>query len=258
MHVCQDGDARAKPVVLLHGACGSVHWFDRLTPFLASDFRVVRIDLLGHGCTGGTTGLDAVSQGRVLADLLARLDLTGAAVAGHSYGADVALALAARSDRVRELVLIGQAPDYSYADFPFGAAFLLDAMSAFARGFAHRSITRGVARFLPPVLFDDPLQGMLDRAVTAPGMTRHISVSRRRALTDRPLDTQLRDLGLPSLVILGERDRYYDWVRTRARYEAVGARVEVVADAGHSPFLTRPRVVAGLIEAFLGVRCPGG
>ncbi|MFI6302240.1 alpha/beta fold hydrolase [Amycolatopsis thailandensis] len=248
VHVRQDG--AGPPVLLLHGYCGSVHWFDRLTPGLSAAHRVIRVDLLGHGCTGGSSGLDPVSQARMLAGVLDTLDVEGVLVAGHSFGADVALALAGLSPRVGSLVLIGQAPDYSYASFPPGSPVLLPMVSSLVRLIAHRRWVRFAARFRRVSWFDDPLQDLVDHAVTAPAMARVVLVDRARRLAFSPLDAQVAALGLPCLVILGRRDRFYDCDKTFARYSAVGARVEVVEGAGHSPFLERPGEVARLLREF--------
>ncbi|KFU78621.1 alpha/beta fold hydrolase [Amycolatopsis lurida] len=248
VHVRQDG--AGPPLVLLHGYCGSVHWFDRLTVGLAARHRVIRVDLLGHGCTGGSSGFDAASQARMVAAVLDSLDVEDVLVAGHSFGADVAVALAAISPRVGSLVLIGQAPDYSYASFPPGSAVLLPMVSALVRRVADRRWVRFASRFRRGGWFDDPSQDLADHAVTAPAMARVVLVDRARVLAARPLDEQLAALALPCLVILGRRDRFYDCDKTFARYSAVGARVEVVEDAGHSPFLERPGEVARLLRDF--------
>ncbi|NUT93848.1 MAG: alpha/beta fold hydrolase, partial [Saccharothrix sp.] len=92
VHVREDGPVDGPPVVLLHGFGGSLHWFDRLVPLL-DRCRVVRVDLLGHGATGGRAA-DADEQARVVAEVLARRGISGATAVGHSFGADVALSLA--------------------------------------------------------------------------------------------------------------------------------------------------------------------
>ncbi|MFI9454784.1 alpha/beta fold hydrolase [Amycolatopsis sp. NPDC052450] len=248
VHVRQDG--AGPPILLLHGYCGSVHWFDRLTLGLAARHRVIRVDLLGHGCTGGSSGFEAASQARMVAAVLDALDVEDVLVAGHSFGADVALALAAISPRAGSLVLIGQAPDYSYASFPPGSSVLLPMVSAVVRLVAHRRWIRFASRFRRVSWFDDPLRELADHAVTAPAMARVVLGERARLLAFRPLDAQVAALGLPCLVILGRRDRFYDCEKTFARYSAVGARVEVVEGAGHSPFLERPGEVARLLREF--------
>jgi hypothetical protein len=39
-----------------------MHWFDRVAAELATEHRVIRVDLLGHGCTSAATELDAAAQ----------------------------------------------------------------------------------------------------------------------------------------------------------------------------------------------------
>jgi pimeloyl-ACP methyl ester carboxylesterase len=254
VHVRQDGPPEGKALVLLHGFSSSVHGFDRLTPLLAARYRVIRVDLRGHGCTGGHTGLDARSQGRLVAAVLDRLAVTGAAVAGHSYGADVAIAAAEQSTRVGELVVLGQAPDYSYATFPPGNGLLaLPLLGTVLHRLAPAAAVRRALRYAyaPGSAADTGRQGVLDHGATSPAMARTVLVERRRLLAARPLDARLRDLGLPALAILGRHDRFYDCAKTAARYRSVGARVEIVPDAGHSLATERPERVAELLEAFL-------
>src|SRR5256885_10271644 len=49
LHVLEEGAPDAPPLVMLHGFAGSLRWFDRLAPLLASSHHVIRIDLLGPG-----------------------------------------------------------------------------------------------------------------------------------------------------------------------------------------------------------------
>src|SRR5919108_349394 len=49
VQVREDGQREGDPLVLLHGFAGSMHWFTPLVERLRSDFRLIRIDLLGHG-----------------------------------------------------------------------------------------------------------------------------------------------------------------------------------------------------------------
>ncbi|MFI9506150.1 alpha/beta fold hydrolase [Nocardia sp. NPDC052566] len=258
MHVRTEGPAAAKAVVLIHGFGGSLHWFDRLAPMLATTFRVVRADLRGHGRTGGDTGLEPESQARTIAAVLDSLEIADAAAFGHSFGADIALALARRSDRVREAGIIGQAPDYSYANFPPGAVIMtvpilgpllhrltppiairLGLRAAFARGYRFDDA------------FDRRDQPVRDYRAMHPAVYRETVTARRTRLAADPLDAQLRALPKPAMVLHGDSDQMYDPAKTIARYAATDARVEVVAGAGHSPNVERPAEVARLIREFL-------
>ncbi|WP_019931584.1 alpha/beta fold hydrolase [Nocardia sp. BMG111209] len=254
-----EGDPAAKPVVLLHGFAGSGHWYDRVAALLTGGFRVIRPDLRGHGGTGGHHDLDGPAQGRTIAQLLTALDVHDVTVAGHSFGADVALATADQSPRVRRIALIDQAPDYRDARFPAGNGLLADPLlgpllhRAALPPFVRFGLRYGVAPgFDVRTAFDDPEQGVRDYRAMSPYMPRTVIVDRRRRLAVNPLDAQIRALALPTLVLHGTHDRFYDCATTTARYRATGARVEIVDGAGHSPNIERPAVVAELLADFAG------
>jgi pimeloyl-ACP methyl ester carboxylesterase len=268
VHVRQDGPADAPAVVLVHGFACSMHWFDRVAAQLAAEHRVIRVDLLGHGCTSPATQLDAAAQARVMSGVLQRLRTNGATAVGHSFGADVVLAMARRTEHLARVVIIAQAPDYDCSRLP-SIAFLpvLPALATLT----HRLTPPWMARISNRVGFgpgqhndngsddrsDDPQRIALDRAAMNPRMYRTILVDRRARLAALPLDMQVRDLGMPVLAILGGRDRLYPSAPTAARYRAAGARVVVIDDAGHSVNVQRPAEVAELIRDFAAHPTPG-
>jgi pimeloyl-ACP methyl ester carboxylesterase len=264
VHVRQDGPDGAPAVVLVHGFSCSMHWFDRMVPALAVGHRVIRVDLLGHGCSGPGAALDAGTQARAVSGVLDHLQVTDATVAGHSFGADVVLDIARRRDQVGRVVIIGQAPDYACSTLPRIA--FLPAVPALA-AFIHRFTPPGVARWSSRIGFaagyriddgwDDPLQIAHDRAAMHPGMYRAILAERRARLAERPLDAQARELGVPVLAILGGRDRLYPSGPTAERYRAAGAEVVVIEGAGHAVNIERPLDVAALICDFAGRHTPG-
>jgi pimeloyl-ACP methyl ester carboxylesterase len=268
VHVRQDGPEDAPAVVLIHGFACSMHWFDRVTAELAAKHRVIRVDLLGHGCTSAATHLDAEAQAHAMSAVLERLGTHGATAVGHSFGADVVLAMARRTKHVARVVIIAQAPDYDCSRLP-PIAFLplLPTLATLT----HRLTPPWMAHLTSRVGFtpghhnthesddgsDDPQRIALDRAAMNPRMYRTILADRRARLAALPLDVQARDLGLPVLAILGGRDRLYPSAPTAARYRATGAQVVVIDDAGHSVNVQRPAEVAELIHDFAAQPTPG-
>jgi pimeloyl-ACP methyl ester carboxylesterase len=254
VHVREDGPPGAPVLVLIHGFSGSMHWFDLVVPLLADSFRLIRVDLLGHGSTRGPAR-DAPVQAQVVDAVLGRLDVTDATVVGHSFGADVAVELAERSGRVARLVIVAQAPDYSDADLPRGNVVMTVPVlgpvlhrGAHALGFALNGVLRAARRNRAGG--DLARRALSDfRALRTP-MFRVILVERRDRLAGRPLDTQVRASGKPTLVILGGRDHFYG-ARSAGRYEAAGATVEILAESGHSPLVERPGETAQLIRSFV-------
>ena len=260
VHVREDGPVEGPVLVLLHGFASSMHSFDRVAPLLAATCRVIRVDLLGHGGSGrSAAGYDSDHQGAMVDGLLDQLGAAPGIVVGHSFGADVAIALAEQSRRVAGLVVIGQAPDYSSARIPRGGWLMGNPLAArLIRRFAPAPAVRRVARFAfapgarPEALFDHPGRIVEDFRLTVPEVYRTVLVDRPRELDQRGLDQRLRDLGLPTLAILGAQDQLYPAGPTRARYAAVpNVRVEMLEGSGHSPVLEQPHEVAGLILQFV-------
>lgn len=252
VHVRLDGPADAPPVMLLHGFSGSLHWFDRVVPLLPGH-RLVRIDLVGHGATGGPA-VDAPVQTRVAEAVLAQLDLTGVTALGHSFGADVAVGLAETSERVVRLVIVCQAPDYSDAVFPRVQALMtVPVLSPGIAGGA-RTLTRLVGpllvRRMPPAGRVLAEQGLADFRALNGGMFMVVLAHRRERMARRPLDAQVRDAGKPTLVLLGTLDHFYG-ARSKERYEAAGATVVVLEGAGHSPLVEMPDRAASVLDAWL-------
>ena len=88
------GAPDAPPLLALHGAMGTGAQMDRFTPVWARRFRVIALDLPGHGASPDEAEM---SWGRFAEGVAAALDhlaLDRPAVFGYSLGAAVALALA--------------------------------------------------------------------------------------------------------------------------------------------------------------------
>jgi pimeloyl-ACP methyl ester carboxylesterase len=258
IHVCEDGPTDAPAVVLVHGFASSLHWFDRLTPLLSADHRVVRMDLLGCGLSPRDGDSFAPeTQTEMVLTVLDALEVEEFVPVGHSFGSEVAIGLAG-SGRADKVVIIGQAPDYTTATLPFGhhlGGYLAVArtLQVLSRLSPARRGGHGFARgFRPDRAFADPRQPGLDLRATNPRTFRAVTIDRERSLGERPLDVRLKELGLPGLVILGGRDQYYPVAPTRARYDAVpNLRVEVIDHSGHSPAVEAPEATAGLLRDFL-------
>jgi pimeloyl-ACP methyl ester carboxylesterase len=99
-----------RAVVLVHGLLMNRRMFDRLAPELASrGYRVITLDLLGHGCSDRPTELqlyNTPSFARQLSALCRHLGLERPVIGGTSLGANTSLELAvAEPDLPRALVL---------------------------------------------------------------------------------------------------------------------------------------------------------
>ena len=103
-------------IVLLHPEPGDASTFAAVIPRLADEYRVLALDLRGHGASAKPRG--DYSVGTQASYVMRFLDAVGArrvVLVGNSYGAIVALHIAAHApERVRGLVLSGTC---AYADY---------------------------------------------------------------------------------------------------------------------------------------------
>ena len=104
------GDADAPPLLALHGWLDNAGSFARLAPLLATRYRLIALELPGHGHSGHLAAgasyhwSDYVRAVLAVADALA---LERYMLLGHSLGAGIAsLVAAARPGRIERLLLI--------------------------------------------------------------------------------------------------------------------------------------------------------
>lgn len=258
--------ARGAPIVLLHCYSCSLHWWDELAPILASDHRVIRIDLLGFGGSQKpSSGYAITDQAGLVAGALDRLGVQGAVVVGHSMGFSVAVALAGRATQlVDRLVNIDEGPSDDSCSLPLIAKLgyvpvLGQAIWRLSPSFA---IEDAYADAFAPGFeiadgFPNPDQVVDDyRAMTYTSYVDayHEASDYGGAI---PLDQRLRQIPVPLLSIFGSEDRICDPQESQNAYAALpGVRVETVEGAGHSPNVEKPRETAELIEAFAANAAP--
>ena len=103
-----------KPLVLLHGFTGSSANWAAQVGFLADHFRVVTVDLLGHGATNAPSDPARYAIERQAADILGILDaleVERAHLLGYSMGGRLALFTALTyPDRINHLILESASP----------------------------------------------------------------------------------------------------------------------------------------------------
>jgi 3-oxoadipate enol-lactonase len=112
----------APTLLLLHAAMGSARRYYGWVPHLCRDYRVVRLDLRGHGVSEVPPADEALSLERLVTDVADLLDHLGVAqphIVGNSAGGYLAQQLAmTRPERVKSLVLFGSTPGLKNSQAP--------------------------------------------------------------------------------------------------------------------------------------------
>lgn len=248
-----DAGKGTQVVVLLHGYLESIEVWDDFAGELGKAYRVIRIDLPGHGFSdwGGreVIGIDYMAD-----TVAAVLDIAGVercTVVGHSMGGYVAVALAVNHpEKLEGLVLFHSSPN---ADTPEKAANrqreieLIEAgkKEMLARvnpgkGFAEINLRRcaeAIEELAEQVMLTD------DEAIVAvlKGMSQR---------KDR--NEEMRKLGIPKLMIFGLGDNYIPVAAAESMALAQPqAKVAWLEKSGHMGFVEQPEESLAILKDFL-------
>jgi pimeloyl-ACP methyl ester carboxylesterase len=254
--VVDHGPRDASPIVLIHCFTCAINYWDGMMPLLARTHRVIAVDLLGHGGSEKpSSGYSVPNQAKLVAEALGRLGVRDAEVVGHSLGGGVAVALAQQSpELVGRVVIVDTAPtnDSGSLGLLANLAFAPVIGEAFWRIKPDFAVRKGLeVAFAPGFDVPDKFVADLNR------MTFTAYDEAAAALDDykgeEPLDRRMKEAGIPLLVIMGAKEQIIDDPRAAlAEYAATvpGARIELIANAGHSPNVEKPAQTAALVLGF--------
>jgi pimeloyl-ACP methyl ester carboxylesterase len=244
------GPRQAPAVVLIHGYTDSARDWLPVEPLLETRFRLIMVDLRGHGASGKPeccyTRFDFAYDIELL---LSSLHIETADVVGHSLGSIVAQTFAeVWPGRTRRLVLIsstgtsfgtqGWLTDVQRLNDP------IDPDSQFMRDWWNQSMT------INPEAFSSHQRR--DAAAIPARLWRAIA---DQSLVGVDLQPMLRRVRVPTLLIWGARDTMVSVEgREALRTGIAGSKVKIFGSLGHDLFWEDPSGVTAAITDFLAAR----
>lgn len=262
VHYTVDGVEAGRDIILVHGFAASVHAWRPWVERLRDEYRLIAIDLPGHGLTAAPKGYRASldSNAALVGELATHVGADRFVLAGNSMGGAVSLTYALENpERLEGLVLVDSAgwsggedaetegPPLVFAllNNPFGRAILkLFDPKMFARGGLESA-------YLDESLVTDELVSRYAELALAPG---HRDILLTQNSTPRQPITRdaLSNLKVPTLVMAGEEDRIIP-VESSVEFAAAipGAQLVTYPDGGHVPMEQLPNRSADDLRAFL-------
>ncbi|WP_309645023.1 alpha/beta hydrolase [Phenylobacterium sp.] len=244
VHYRDQGKADGPTLVLLHGFSASLHTWEPWVGELGSDYRVVSLDLPGHGLTRVPDGYGLSTDGNVavVQGVARELRLPPFVLMGNSMGGGVAWNYAlAHPDRLRGLVLVNS------AGWPRAEAAESRPLAFKMMG---NPVGRAVLRNVNPRPVAEPglKDAYLDESlVTEALVDRYVDFARapgRRALLLAPRSEPREPvtpavfgrIATPTLVIHGDDDKVIPVADGRALAGAIpGAKLVTYPKVGHVP-----------------------
>ena len=265
LRVAEAGEPGLPTILLLHGWGASLYmWRDWYAPLVAAGWRVLAVDLPGHGLSDKPEDRQAyrlTSLMAVVRELLDVEQLTRVNVVAQSMAGTIALELALEADsRFERTILVNPAC--------FGRVRLQALGRVVSPSIIDVVLPRLVARWIIArthrLVYGDPsrITRRDEDEYWAPSQFPSYARAMRRLVHEfqwgRPpveqMTARLRGLDRETLIVLGGRDSL---VRDARPYvsalQAGGARLDVreVSNGGHAVNEERPEHVVGIVIQFL-------
>ena len=262
------GPPRARAaIVFVHGHPGTSRDFDALLAATGRYARSIALDVPGYGESDKTAREVHSTAGaaRYIEGALARLGVRKVVLVVHDFGGVWALQWAVQNPgALAGAVLIASGVFIDYIPHPFAVAWATPGageaqMASTTRENFREVIQTSTPRRLPEDFVDRMYDGY-DRATRCAALRYYRSAS-QNLNQGREHAAVLRELRRPALVIWGDRDIFIPPEHAERQREAFpDARVEVLPNSGHWPFVDSAERTGELVVPFLrpglGVKRP--
>jgi pimeloyl-ACP methyl ester carboxylesterase len=217
--ICYVEAGKGPPLILIHGFLVShKDWLPAL-PLLAERFRVIAVDLPGHGDSGrpspAVVRYDANHLASCVRGAMQALGVERATVVGHSTGAKIAATLAAQWPQAVERLVLADAQGLPQ---PLPLLGKLLTLPGLGRPLFRNLYTRATIRmyfkgdvFRDPRHVTDELVDEVWRCFSLPGSKDALYAIFQRTIRPDPLfgDQVLRRITCPVRLLWGEFDKIY-------------------------------------------------
>jgi pimeloyl-ACP methyl ester esterase len=248
------------PIVFIHGWCMSSAVWRLQAEGLPDSFRVITIDLQGHGKSPANSGGFHINGcAGDIAGLFESLCLQDALLAGWSLGSLIALhVFELLRERLSGLVLISGTPRFTQGDgFPYGLLKSeVDGMIKKVQRSVRRSLEGFTARMFATGELDDPaLAALVHELLSAvPVPAADVVLQALDALVETDLRDRLAVIDLPTLIISGDSDVIcLPQASEYLEHQISSARRIVFTGCGHAPFITQSIRFNACLETFRGM-----
>lgn len=250
-----DISGEGEAVLLLHGFTGSKETWSSLKEFLLPKFKVITIDLPGHGQTLSKQ-VTMEECCHHLAKFLKYIKVEEAHIIGYSMGGRLALSFAMMfPERVRSLILESSSPgletdkerqDRILQDKKLAGKLNSEGIESFVRFWediplfqSQKSLSLDVRESIRVERLGQEAEGLAD-SLTYMGTGAQPSWWGK-----------LSSLFLPTLLLVGELDEKFVLINERMAKLIPNCKMEVIKEAGHALHIERPVDFNSIVKQYL-------
>jgi pimeloyl-ACP methyl ester carboxylesterase len=263
-HIRDRGPRTAPALVLIHGSNASLFTWEPWVKRLDNSYRVITLDLPGHGLTGAVPNGDYSQEGMVAftREVTDKLGLKQFALGGNSMGGGVAARFAEEyPDRVTRLILVdsGGMPSKEGERIPL--AFRLARTPFINKVLLHITPRSLVVEGLNDAIVHKKILNnrMIDMYWDFARMTgtRQATLIRFQLPWNTAVKDHIADIKAPTLILWGQEDHLVPVDAGRQFAANIhGARLVIYPHTGHIPQEEVPQKSADDVRAFLSGKLP--
>ena len=258
-HVRDQGNPGGEVLVLVHGSNASLHTWEPWVAILGGEFRVISMDLPGHGLTGRTVeddySIDAMAA--FVDEVTRQLGVERFHLAGNSMGGRAAWIYALdHPGRLDRLILIDASGHPDADDEEEALGFRLARMPIVSR-LMHFVTPRSViektlqSAFADPALVTDEMVTRYHELLLREG-SREASAARFRLPVETERVEELPRIPNPTLILWGEEDRLVPVADAQRFASAIpDSTLRIYTGVGHIPMEEAPARSAADVRAFI-------
>jgi pimeloyl-ACP methyl ester carboxylesterase len=259
IHFRDRGPKNAPALILIHGSNASLFTWEPWAARLSDAFRIVTIDMPGHGLTGAVPSGEYSEQAMttVVAHVADRLQLARFAIGGNSMGGGIAARFAEEyPQRVTQLILVDAGGMTVRAGEHIPLAFRLARIPVLnetllyvtPRAFVTEGLDDAIVR---KTIIDDRMIDSYWDFARMQG-TREATLRRFQMPADNFVASNAGHIHAPTLILWGEEDRLVPMEAGRLYAHAIkGSHLVVYSATGHLPQEEMPDKSAADVRNFL-------
>ncbi|MGD7007380.1 2-succinyl-6-hydroxy-2,4-cyclohexadiene-1-carboxylate synthase [Metabacillus sp. 84] len=247
-----------EPLLLLHGFTGSSSDWKETVPFLG-DYKLILVDLIGHGNTEIPYDQSRFSMEEVCCDLtvlLEGLNVEKVNIAGYSMGGRTALSFAMYNPgRVKKLILESASPGIKNSRDR-------DSRAESDRILAKSILEDGVRAFVDkwentPLFFSQKSLGSVKQEAIRRQRLSHTAEGLAGSLTGMGTGVQpnwwphLKKCKIPVLILTGEWDEKFCEIGKEMHHLLEHSEHIEIQRTGHAIHVEQPRIFGTIVDGFL-------
>jgi 3-oxoadipate enol-lactonase len=240
---------KGETIVLLHGFCGSSAYWDKMVPELSSEYRLLLVDLRGHGqSTSNSSPFTIDDLAKDVKEILDSLKLGQVFMFGHSLGGYVTLAVAEHFQE--KLKGFGLIHSTAFPDSEEGKIGRTKSATLIEQNGIHPFIDG----LVPKLFSDESLEHLIEDVNDVKGIgystNSKAAIDTLEAMRIRPDRNEVLKKDLPTLLVAGENDKIISPEKTFS-VEGKHITTKLIQNSGHMSMYENPNELIQTIREFM-------